>query len=131
MRKIKKIFEHPIVYKIIADLLILTLIVTIGALTAETIVPGIIGVYISQLTIFALLFLLIFLISLVSHTQNISTPIKKNKKGFFIISIFIFTSFIAIASFRYGLILGTPIIILTIIIYFLLFKSLQETIDRD
>jgi len=126
MTQIKKLLRNIITYKILIDIFFLLLLVTSFFIIAETLLPGIVSAYISPFYLFTSVFLIIALIALTSHEQNIYTPTKKSSKILFFSSVLIFIAIISISSFSYGYLFGSIIVILATATFVLLYLIIQE-----
>ena len=126
MTQIKKLLRNIITYKILIDIFFLLLLVTSFFIIAETLLPGIVSVYISPFFLFTSIFLIIALIALASHKQNIYTPTKKSSKTLFFSSVLIFITITSISSFSYGYLFGGIIVILATATFILLYLIIQE-----
>jgi len=130
MQKIKKILENPITYKLLIDVFVLTLIAMIIFITGETIIPGIISAYVSPITAFAIIFVLISIIAFITHKTHVSTKPTSQKKSLFILSIIFFIALISIASFRFDFFFGSIVVIFSIAILFLFNSLLRDIIHN-
>jgi hypothetical protein len=127
MKKITTLLKHPVTYAILLDVFLMSLFVLMGFVLSEVFLPGIVSVYISPFTLFAIITALFFAIIAIAHIQNISfekTPTKKTLP--FLVSIGLFGGIVVIAGYRYGLTLGVITAFLSMMILILLYRSYQK-----
>ena len=130
MHQIINLFKNPITYKILIDIFLIMLLVTGGFVISETLLPGVIGAYISPFILFVITFLITIVISFITRKQSIHAPIKKPNKVLFILSLLLFTIFISVASFGYGYFFGSLIILFSISIFILLYSLIQDLLNN-
>ncbi len=128
MQKIKNIIKNPMTYKLLVDIFLLLLLVVLGFIFFETLLPGIITSYISPFTLFTILFICIGLISFTAHKLNVSSPIKTHKKIIGIFASLFFAFLIGIAGFRYGFFFDSIIAIFSLITFVLLHSLVRDMI---
>lgn len=128
MQKIKNIVKNPMTYKLLVDIFLLLLLVVLGFIFFETLLPGIITSYVSPFTLFTILFICIGLISLTAHKLNISSSIITHKKMIGIGVPIFFALLIGIAGFRYGFFFDSIIVIFSLITFILLHALVHDMI---
>ncbi|MEA3323203.1 MAG: hypothetical protein U9Q12_03180 [Patescibacteria group bacterium] len=126
MQKLKNIVKNPMTYKLLVDIFLLLLLVVLGFIFFETLLPGIITPYISPFTLFTTLFIFVGFISLVAHKLNASSPITTHKKIIGFIAAIFFALLIGIAGFRYGFFFDSIIVIFSLVTFVLLHSLVRD-----
>lgn len=125
----KPITKNPITYKILIDIIILSLIFACGFVVLEAILPGIISEYISPFKLFSGLYVLFITAIWLAHKQKISFPIKKGSKLLFAIALIIFCICIGVASLRLGPLLAILSTLLCASVFAMFYGVLREEIS--
>jgi len=130
MHRIKYIFKSPLLYKILVDIFLLFIIAVVFLLVLETVIPGIITMYVSPLTLFSILFIFIWLIAKLSHGIPSTAHITSHSKIMLILTTLFFALLIGIAGFRYDFFFGGIVVIFSITIFMLLHHLVKDML-RD
>lgn len=126
---IKNIIKIPFIYSVLVDILIITLVIVSGFILSETVLPGIVSIYISPFILFGCMIVIALLTAFVARIQHIYFPIKNKSMPMIISGTLIFSIFVAIASYRFGYILCAIFTIFSMITFILLYNTFREKIS--
>jgi hypothetical protein len=121
--KISTILHHPVFYITVIDVFFVTLCSALLYIVGETILPGIFTRIILPYTVFAIVFLILTIIVHLNKKRGLVFPLKKKSRFIFFCALFIFTVIMAIANYRFGILIGSAMTCATLIIM-IIFASL-------
>jgi hypothetical protein len=127
----KKLFDKKMIYMFLVDIISVTLFILFGFLVAETILPGIIAAYISPLSLFTTVFVLIYLAVYVARHNAIEFTPHSSRPILIACGYFFFIILCAIASFRFGIFYGTIVLVFATIFFFLSASLLKDMIHTN
>lgn len=128
MKKFTTIISTPVTYKILIDIFCIVLFTISIFVIIEMILPDIISAYISPILWFVCIFCMLSIISFVARTQSISFAYKKKNNPLLLCGLLIFSTCVALASFRFGIILSLIFATFSTIIIKVFYDLLHEEI---
>lgn len=128
--KISTILHHPVFYITMIDVFLVTLCSALLYIAGETVLPGIFTRIILPYTVFTIIFLILTIIVHLNKKRGIIFPLKKKNLFLFFCALLVFAVIIAIANYRFGMIVGSIMTCITLIIMIIFASIHYETLEH-
>ena len=127
---IRRIISHPVSHIVVIDIVLIAACAIILYIAAETILPGVVSNVMMPYAVFVIFLALSYASIILAKKTGRSFPVTRKNRLLYAVALLVFIAIITIANYRFGILYGTLMTAMSIMLFVILSINYYDILDR-